>query len=85
MFAFFLFLESLLISTLLFLYLNYKAKVELKYLFIDNLIVAIAATIITYLFKPFVPKQSVFCTCVKYCDGSNSAGIKCFSKILQGT
>jgi len=51
MFAFFLFLESLLISTLLFLYLNYKAKVELKYLFIDNLIVATAATVITYLFN----------------------------------
>jgi len=46
-----LLLESLIISTLLFLYLNYKAKVELKYLFLDNIIVAIAASIITILFN----------------------------------
>ena len=48
---FFLFLESLLGSTILFLYLNYKAKVELKYLFIDNIIVAIFATIISGFFN----------------------------------
>jgi phosphatidylserine decarboxylase len=44
-------IESLIISTLFFLYLNYKAKVELKYLFIDNIIVAAASTIITFLFN----------------------------------
>ena len=49
--VFLLFIESIVISTLLFLYLNYKAKVELKYLFIDNIIVAILATIVTYLFN----------------------------------
>lgn len=48
---FLLFIESIIISTLLFLYLNYKAKVELKYLFIDNIIVALVATIVTYLFN----------------------------------
>ncbi|MBN1250647.1 MAG: phosphatidylserine decarboxylase family protein [Bacteroidales bacterium] len=47
----YLFLESLLISTVLFLYLNYKAKVELKYLLIDNLIVAAFATVISALFN----------------------------------
>ncbi|MEN8121658.1 MAG: phosphatidylserine decarboxylase [Bacteroidota bacterium] len=46
-----LFIESIIISTLLFLYLNYKAKVELKYLLIDNIIIAIVATIVTYLFN----------------------------------
>lgn len=50
MFAFLLFLESLIISTLMFLYLNYKAKVELKYLFLDNILIAVVSTIITYLF-----------------------------------
>jgi len=48
-----LFIESIIISTLLFLYLNYKANIELKYLFIDNIIVAIVATIVTYLFNFF--------------------------------
>ncbi len=47
---FLLLIESLIISTLLFLYLNYKAKVELKYLFIDNIFVALFATIVSYLF-----------------------------------
>lgn len=47
---FLLFIESLVISTLLFLYLNYKAKVELKYLFIDNVLVAFFATVISSLF-----------------------------------
>jgi phosphatidylserine decarboxylase len=46
-----LLLESLIISTLFFLYLNYKARVELKYLFIDNLLVAVVSTIITFLFN----------------------------------
>jgi len=48
---FILFIESIIISTLLFLYLNYKAKVELKYLFIDNVFVAVFATIVSYLFN----------------------------------
>lgn len=47
---FLLFIESIIISTLLFLYLNYKAKVELKYLFIDNIFVAAFATIASSLF-----------------------------------
>ena len=47
---FLLLIESLIISTLLFLYLNYKAKVELKYLFLDNIFVAVFATIVSYLF-----------------------------------
>ena len=51
MIYFFLFLESLLGSSILFLYLNYKAKVELKYLLIDNIIVAISATIISGFFN----------------------------------
>lgn len=46
-----LFLESLIISSLLFLYLNYKAKVELKYLLLDNVAVAIVSAILTYLFN----------------------------------
>jgi len=46
-----LLIESLIISSLLFIYLNYKAKVELKYLFLDNIAVAIGATIITSLFN----------------------------------
>ncbi len=50
MFAFLLFIESLIISTLMFLYLNYKAKVELKYLFLDNILISVVSTIITYLF-----------------------------------
>lgn len=48
-----LFIESLILSTLLFLYLNYKAKVELKYLFLDNIAVAIGATAISYLFYKY--------------------------------
>ena len=48
---FILIAEALTISTLLFLYLNYKAKVELKYLFIDNIIVAVVAAITTNLFN----------------------------------
>lgn len=51
MFIFLLTLESFVISTLLFLYLNYKAKVELKYLFLDNILIAVVSTIITYLFN----------------------------------
>ncbi|MFN8258896.1 MAG: phosphatidylserine decarboxylase [Bacteroidales bacterium] len=50
MFVFFLFIESLIISTLMFLYLNYKAKVELKYLFLDNIVIAVVSTILTFLF-----------------------------------
>ena len=50
MIYFFLFLESLLGSSILFLYLNHKAKVELKYLLIDNIIVAISATLISGFF-----------------------------------
>ena len=48
---FILLIEALIISTLLFLYLNYKAKVELKYLFIDNIIVALVAAATTNLFN----------------------------------
>ncbi len=48
---FILLIEALIISTLFFLYLNYKAKVELKYLFLDNLIVAVVAAIVTNLFN----------------------------------
>ena len=48
---FLLFIESIIISSLLFIYLNYKVKVELKYLFIDNIIIAVVATIVSYLFN----------------------------------
>ncbi len=54
-----LFIESLIISTLLFLYLNFKAKVELKYLFLDNVTVAVIATIISYLFY-YSYKQNIY-------------------------
>lgn len=49
------FLESIILSTLLYLYLHKKTRISLKYLFIDNVGVIVSTVLLLFLIKIVLP------------------------------
>jgi hypothetical protein len=56
---FFLILESILISTLLYYYLHYKTRISLKYLGQDNVVVIVLAFLLSWWIATLLPLEYV--------------------------
>jgi phosphatidylserine decarboxylase len=53
-------LFSSVISTLLYIYLHKKTRISLKYLYKDNLVVILCASLLTFAFHTIIPGQIFF-------------------------
>jgi phosphatidylserine decarboxylase len=61
-----LFIQIVFLSSVLYLYLNYKSNVALKYLYIDNIIVIITATLFSYGLYIYLIPSIIFSLAVNF-------------------